>query len=135
MPWSVETLGPTVAKVLSQWDRGLRTRREALDVLLDPLATTLYLHPESGDAVATVISTLPLPVAAALVDRLAEQRTPSEWVWPPVGGIGSHGPTVFRSAEPSEVAVYEALDRWLRRRVGGESLSDTVPGAASDGGA
>jgi len=50
------------------------------------------------------------------------------WQWPTVGGIGSHGSTVYRMAEPNEATVREALSVWLRdcaSRVPGENTELT----------
>ena len=114
--WTDEELGPSIAKRLSQWDRGIITRQQALEGLLSDLAFTLSEHPESRASVSAVIETLRPHVATELAVWLKERWSPEGWVWPPSGAIGSpNGKTVFSLASPSEVAVYEALDEWLRR--------------------
>ena len=135
MLWAVEALGPAIAKRLSQWDRGLWSRQQALDGLLADLTFTLHEHPGSRPTVAAVVGTLRQPVAAELAAWLAERRTPDGWVWPPIGAIASpYGQTVFGPAKPAEVAVYESLDGWLRSRALGASLPNAEPGAAADRG-
>ena len=116
--WTEEELVPSVAKLLSQWDRGLWTRQQALDNLLSNLAFTLFAHPESRSVVSEVIDTLPFSVASDVLDWMSERRSPNGWVWPPIGAIGSPcGKTVFRLASPAEVAVYDALEEFLRGHV------------------
>lgn len=133
MLWAVEALGPAIVNRLSQWDRGLWTRQQALDGLLADLAFTLSEHPDSRAAVAVVIEALRPSVTAELAGWLAERRSPDGWVWPPIGAVGSpSGRTVFGPAGPAEVAVYETLDRWFRGRATYGFLPNTEPGAAPD---
>ena len=122
MLWAVEELGPAVDRRVSQWDRGLLTRLEAFSGLLADFIFTLLEHPDSRQAVAAVVDRLRPPVAAELADFLAEKRTPGGWEWPPIGALGSPvGQTVYRPAEPVEVAVYETLFGWLQSQASGVS--------------
>jgi hypothetical protein len=114
----LDALAPSIARRLSQWDRGLWTRQQALDGLLEYVVWAVYERPGREREVAAALGALPPAVAAELVPWLGERRGPGGgWAWPPVGGIGCPGgATRYQPAEPAEVALYEAVDGLLRER-------------------
>ena len=89
MMFSPEALSPSIARCLSLWERGLLTRQEALDRLLEKLVFTLESHPESRQKVVAAIGAIPPSIAADLVGWLAERRASGVWEWPPTGAIGT----------------------------------------------
>lgn len=87
MLWATELLGPVVAKRLSQFDSGLWTPQQALDLLLADLAFTLSADPASRGVIAAVIGTLRPSVAEELVGCLRQRRSLGGWQWPPIRAL------------------------------------------------
>ena len=114
----LEALEPSIVRRLSQWDRGLLTRMEALNGFLDFIVWTVYENPGREREAAAALGALRAEVAAELVPWLGKRRVAGGgWTWPPVGAIGTPGgATKFRPAEPAEVTLYEVVEGLLIER-------------------